>query len=101
VPAARPTVAPPLPSQPAAPPTPTTTAPPAQTFGSRGGVVTVSCNGTAIELLSATPTNGYSINVDSSGPVEVRVHFSSSQSESMITANCQTGTPVGQVYEDS
>jgi hypothetical protein len=41
------------------------------------------------------------MHVDSSGPVEVRVHFSSSQSESMITANCQTGTPAGQVYEDS
>jgi len=72
------------PPEPVAPPVtgapspPTTQAPkgPTATYSTAGGMVTVACvNGFFIELVSATPGNGYSAQVVSAGPYYVEVHF--------------------------
>jgi hypothetical protein len=79
-----PSVAAPVP--PTTPPTtrpsspPTTQAPqrPTATYSTAGGRVTVGCTGPFyffVELVSATPSNGYSVNVVSAGPYYVEVHF--------------------------
>lgn len=69
---APPTIRPgtPPPTQPAQRPT--------ATYSTAGGVVTVGCTGPfnyLIELVSATPRNGYAVNVVSAGPYYVEVHF--------------------------
>ena len=80
-----PSVAAPVPST--TPPTtrpssspPTTRAPerPRATFSTAGGSATVGCTGPFYffaELVSATPANGYAVNVVSAGPYYVEVHF--------------------------
>ena len=83
-PAQPPSVAAPVPST--TPPTtrppspPTTQAPqrPTATYSTAGGSATVGCTGPfhfLAELVSATPANGYAVNVVSAGPYYVEVHF--------------------------
>lgn len=64
----------------AAPPviTPSTTQAPSRptaTYSTAGGVVRVACDGFLIQLLSATPADGWSALVASRGPINVEVHF--------------------------
>lgn len=74
------------PPPPTTPPTtrpsspPTTQAPqrPTATYSTAGGSATVGCTGPFYffaELVSATPANGYAVNVVSAGPYYVEVHF--------------------------
>jgi hypothetical protein len=63
-------------------------------------VATVACQNEAIQLLSASPNNGYEMRVDSAGPTNVRVEFASSQAESEITATCVNSKPSATVYND-
>lgn len=55
----------------------TTQAPsrPTATYSTSGGVVRVACDGFFIQLLSATPADGWSTTVVARGPVNVDVHF--------------------------
>ncbi len=79
--------------------TTTTTPLPSQTFASRGGVVTVTCQGQTIQF-TANPNNGYQMRVDDSGPNEIRVEFSASENSSLVYATCASGKPSGGVYND-
>jgi hypothetical protein len=63
-------------------------------------VVTVACQSQAVQLLSASPNNGYQMRVESEGPTVVRVEFVSSGGGSQIDANCLTGRPQGNIYND-
>jgi len=86
---------------PAAPPTtvvspPTTQAPqgPTATYSLAGGTVTVACtNGFFIGLVSATPNNGYAVNVVAAGPYYVEVHFVRAGRDDPLWAYC-LGRPV-------
>ncbi len=60
------------------------------------GVVSVRCEGARISLLSASPSNGYRIEVDK-GSQEIEVHFKSSAREYQVKARCSGGTPRFQV----
>jgi cytoskeletal protein RodZ len=66
---------------------------PTATFAVAGGVVTVSCTGGSISLLSATPQAGYSVEVKNGGPEEVEVKFRSDE-DSELRARCVGGQPV-------
>ncbi len=90
------------PPEPAAPPVtdvpspPTTQGPqrPTATYATAGGVATVACvDGFFIELVSATPANGYSAKVVSSGPIYVEVHFVRSGRDEPLWAFC-VGQPI-------
>ena len=90
------------PTPPAAPPTtqpsrpPTTQAPgrPTATYSTAGGVATVVCNSSFfIGLVSATPANGYAVNVGSAGPYYVEVHFVGRGQDYPIWAYC-LGQPI-------
>lgn len=74
---------------------PTSTAPPStsRTFSTAGGSVTVSCQGSAISLVAATPQDGYAVTVSNAGPEEVEVHFTSDRNESEVKATCVGGQP--------
>ena len=92
---------------PGAPPTtrpasPTTTAPPrpTATYSTSGGVARVACNGFYfIELLSAVPSNGYSVEVKARGPGNVDVHFVRSGEDVSVKAVC-FGQPI-RYYDQS
>ena len=92
---------------PATPPTPARTAPSpstvptvptgrARTWSGPAGVLSVRCDGATISLLSASPSNGYRIEVDR-GSEQIEVHFRSSAREYQVKALCSAGTPRFQV----
>ena len=60
---------------PTAPPTTQAPSRPTATYSTAGGVVRVACDGFFIQLLSATPNDGYRAVVPPRGPVNVEVHF--------------------------
>lgn len=79
----------PAPSRPAAPVDPRPTA----TYSTAGGVVRVACSGFLIELISAIPSNGYSVDVVSAGPGNVEVHFVRPGQDLSVKAVC-FGQPI-------
>jgi hypothetical protein len=65
-----------------------------RTFRVTAGVVTASCLGARIQLVSAAPTNGWSMVVDASGPGEVEIEFARATSgEVKVEARCAGGIP--------
>lgn len=65
-------------TQPASPPVTPPPARPTATYSTAGGVATVACTGPfnfLVELVSATPNNGYAVRVVNPGPYYVEVHF--------------------------
>jgi hypothetical protein len=82
-------------SQSSAPQGQSSTAPVVATFSTSGGTVTVSCQASAISLISASPADGYTLAVRSSGPLVVDVDFNGQPSASAIRAVCnRSGQPV-------
>lgn len=106
-PAEPPSPLPAMPTTTVAPPVSTTTAPVAVTttvppvagtpptptgaFSSAGGVVTVTCTGFFIRLVTASPADGYAVEVLDRGPATVDVHFSRSGEEVRIRLVCFGG----------
>ncbi|MGN6576869.1 MAG: hypothetical protein ACTHKG_14405 [Nocardioides sp.] len=88
--------------QPAAtpPPSPATRTPgqPARSRTWQGppGTATVRCEADNITLLSASPNNGYRVEVER-GSDEIEVHFKSSTREYQVKARCSDGTPTFRV----
>ena len=74
---------------------PTTQAParPTATYPTAGGVVRVACDGLFIQLLSATPADGWSAVVVDRGPVTVEVHFTRLGQVATVKAVC-FGQPI-------
>lgn len=74
-------------------------APPTQrTWTGRGGSVTVACDAQRIRLIRAVPsTEGYAVDVEESGPDEVRLHFEGREDrdgeETEVRSRCERGTP--------
>jgi len=58
------------------------------TYSAPGGVATVACSGVLIELVSASPTNGWAVSVVSGGPYYVEVHFIRGGQDTPIWAFC-------------
>lgn len=84
-----------------APATTTTTTPPppldSGTFFVTGGQVSAACTGPdTIQLLGTVPASGWSLEVESSGPAQVRVDFESGEQESEVEVVCRNG----QLLED-
>jgi hypothetical protein len=100
--AVKPTTAPTAPTEPASrtPETPTTPKPSRTgTWDGPPGAVSVRCAGEGITLVSASPNNGYRIEVDR-GAQEIEVHFKSSAREYQVKARCGDGTPTFRVDSD-
>jgi hypothetical protein len=102
------TSAPPPSDQPPAtgPATPSTSAPqqPAgpvrRSWQGAAGVVAAECQGGAISLVSARPNSGWSIEVDHTGPDDLRVEFENSDGRVRVEARCAGGTPAFAVDAD-
>jgi cytoskeletal protein RodZ len=79
-----------------APPAPPTSQPTTstQTFSLVGGTVTVTCNGNAITLNSATPNAGFTIDKEENEDGQVEVRFQNDSHESRLQVACQNGTVV-------
>lgn len=85
--ATRPSTAP-DPSTPA--PRPTTVT---RTWSDAGGRVGVSCTGSRVVLGSASPADGWQVEVGDRGPEKVEVTFRSGGSEVQLKASCSGGEP--------
>jgi hypothetical protein len=68
--------------------------PTSATFTASGGTATVSCQGSTISLVTATPNDGYALTVQSAGPSIVVVVFDGGRRSSTIRARCSYGRPV-------
>lgn len=92
-----PTVAPSRPATTAAP-SPRSSGPAAEdksverTWEGPPGLVTVRCDGSRTTLRSATPNNGYRVEVDR-GTDRIEVHFESASREYKVEARCSGGVP--------
>lgn len=100
-PTGAPSTAPATTSPPVAPPThpaarPTTTGPTpevARTWTVVGGTVEASCQGTVIGLVYATPQDGWTVDVRSAGPDQIKVELKMAEQETTVTATCVGGVP--------
>jgi hypothetical protein len=72
---------------------PASQAGPSATYSTDGGVVRVACTGVFIDLVSAIPSDGYSVNVVADGPENVDVRFVGSGQELSVKAVC-SGEPI-------
>ena len=79
---------------PADPSTPSTQS---RAWQGREGRVEVRCSGTDATLVSASPADGYAMEVDKRGPDEVRVEFSRGDQELRVEARCAGGVPAFEV----
>ena len=70
-------------------------APPAQqrTWRGTAGTVVARCTGPRVSLVSATPNDGYQVEVGSRGPAEVEVTFKGG-GETQAKARCSAGAPL-------
>jgi len=88
------------PSQPEDPPTPSAVE---RTWSGAGGVVVVVCRGAAAELGQALPDNGFSVEVDDTGPDRVEVEFEGqgdNDAKTRVRARCVNGEPTFEVDAD-
>ena len=88
------------PSQPEDPPTLSAVE---RTWSGVGGVVVVVCRGAAAELGPALPDNGFSVEVDDTGPDRVEVEFEGqgdNDARTRVRARCANGEPTFEVDAD-
>ena len=63
-----------------------------ETISSAGGTVTVSYGNGQVHLQGATPAFGYSMEVEKTGPDEVRVDFESDSSDVSVRVKWEGGS---------
>ncbi|MEV5763199.1 serine/threonine-protein kinase [Micromonospora sp. NPDC052213] len=81
-------------------PSPTPGRPSGVDVNSRGGVVTVRCDGKLVEVVGVTPAAGHHVEEYAPGPArEVRVELVAADRRSVITVRCANGRPVPRVKE--
>jgi hypothetical protein len=59
-----------------------------------GGEVAAACRGQSIELLSATPRDGWTVEVEDVQADWLAVEFHRADQETQVVARCDGGTPV-------
>lgn len=75
-------------------PTGPATTPAVRTWPLPGGEISASCTGEDITLLSATPLEGWTVEIGSTGPERVEVELHSPSGEIEVRAECVDGIPV-------
>lgn len=68
-----------------------------EVIGSPGGTVVARCTGGVVEIVSASPAQGYGLDDE---PEHARVRFESDETEVEVRLSCQDGRPVGEVRVD-
>lgn len=93
--------------EPTATPTPEPTASPsasgevARTWDVTGGQVGVVCRGRTLDLLYATPVEGWTVDLGDADDDELEVEFRSGESETKLQAVCVDGVPTASVEDDT
>ncbi|WP_433276381.1 hypothetical protein ACQPZA_34330 [Pseudonocardia xinjiangensis] len=93
VPASAP-VAPPSPTDPPFPPSDSAAAAVADVVTSPGGTIVARCTGSAVEIVSASPAQGFRLDDEREGS---RMRFESEDTTVAVQLSCQGGRPVGAV----
>lgn len=71
------------------------------TWRGAAGTVIARCDGGAVRLHSATPTDSYQVEVGSTGPEELEVKFSGGAGEVRVDARCVGGEPRFEVESEA
>jgi hypothetical protein len=71
-----------------------------RTWQGSAGVVVSECRKSAIDFVSAQPASGWSIEVDHTGPVDLRVEFEAGEAKTRVEAVCVGGVPSYTVEDD-
>lgn len=102
-----PSVAPAPGASPSAAPSPssspsTTATAPAETRSYQlvGGTVTVRYSSTLVEVLVATPADGFETEIDRDGPTDLKVEFESETHRSRLDAEWEDGAPRDRIREE-
>lgn len=64
------------------------------------GTVIARCDGAAVRLYSASPADGYQVELGATGPEELEVKFSGEHGEVRVDASCGSGEPRFDVESD-
>ena len=64
------------------------------------GVVVGECRGQAVSLVGAQPASGWSIEVDKTGPEQLRVEFENGEGRVRVEARCVDGSPLFTTGDD-
>lgn len=67
-------------------------------FASDGGTVTITCTGDDISLSGAIPGMGFTAEIESAGPGEVRVEFVAGETEVEVRVECEAGIPEVEIH---
>lgn len=73
---------------------PPSSTPVVRTWQGSAGYVSAACRGSSIELTGATPSSGFTMEVDDVGPDRIRVEFENDESRTRVEAECVDGVPV-------
>lgn len=97
----KPTAEPPA-AKPPRTPTPDTSRTVTRTWSGSGGRLTVSCTGARAALVSASPADGWRVEIGDRGPDEVEVEFKQGEegAETHVKSRCSAGEPRFSVEED-
>ncbi|WP_454778523.1 hypothetical protein [Georgenia muralis] len=87
--------------EPTADPTEAPTGEVARTWDVAGGQVGVVCRGAALDLLYATPVEGWTVELGDADDDDLEVEFRSGESETKLHAVCVDGVPTASVEDDS
>jgi hypothetical protein len=79
------------------PPTTTTPAGNTYTYSPTGGTVAVRCSGNVVSLVYATPSTGWRIQTESTGPSVLQVQFLKSESQTQVHVVCQNGVAQAEI----
>jgi hypothetical protein len=64
-----------------------------KTWQGAAGRVVAECRGGAISVVAAQPTSGWSVELDKTGPEELRVEFKNGEGKVRVEAGCVDGAP--------
>ena len=71
-----------------------------KTWQGPAGRVVAECRGGAISVVAAQPASGWSVELDKTGPEELRVEFESNEAKVRVEGRCVDGAPSFAVGDD-
>jgi hypothetical protein len=71
-----------------------------RTWQGAAGVVVAECRGGAISLVGAQPASGWTVELDKTGPEELRVELENGEVRVRVEASCADGAPTFSVDSD-
>jgi hypothetical protein len=79
------------------PPTTTTSAGNTYTYSPSGGTVAVRCSGNQVSLVYASPSTGWRLQTESTGPSVLQVQFLRGESQTQVHVTCSNSVAQAEI----